>query len=270
MINQFWSLRQDLNKDESYWPPDGTCRCIRCARPFKRDGDCKTHVTKKFCSNPIRSRDGSQTDSFIKDRKRAKKIAEDESKTITIGDEKVPLNMLPEFVYLGHLVRYDGNKMFNLKRRMNKAQSAFGALYRIWKEDLIHLSIKLIAYQAFVASIFSYGCESWILDYNFCKKVNHWNALNMSKLTKRTIPDEKRKPTFDILKKIRKYRTEWLRISFLNSPSEPLTKSLHYQNLHRRPGDIFSDFKEVSNQRMLEYLKRDNWKLILLPKELQS
>ena len=28
--------------------------------------------------------------------------------------------------------------------------------------------------------------------------------------------------------------------------NEPITKSLHYQNLNRKPGDIFSDFEHKS------------------------
>ena len=34
--------------------------------------------------------------------------------------------MVPEFVYLGHLIRYDGDKLPNLKRRIKKAQAVLG------------------------------------------------------------------------------------------------------------------------------------------------
>ena len=50
--------------------------------------------------------------------------------------------MVPEFVYLGHLIRYayDGDKLQNIliKRRIiniKKPQAAFGLLYRIWSEE---------------------------------------------------------------------------------------------------------------------------------------
>ena len=36
---------------------------------------------------------------------------------MTIGNEK--LKMVREFVYLGHLIRYDGDKLPNLKRSIN-------------------------------------------------------------------------------------------------------------------------------------------------------
>ena len=63
-------------------------------------------------------------------------------------------------------------------------------------------------------------------------------------------------------------RADWLRISFTNDPNEPITKSLHNQNLNRKPGDIFSDFEHKSHDKMMELLKREDWKEKLLPKEL--
>ena len=59
--------------------------------------------------------------------KREQIIENDSKNVLTIGDEK--LKMVPEFVYLGHLIRYDGDKLPNLKRRIKKAQAAFGLLY---------------------------------------------------------------------------------------------------------------------------------------------
>ena len=99
---------------------------------------------------------------------------------LIIGDEK--LKMVPEFVYLGHLIRYDGDKLPNLKRRIKKAQAAFGLLFRIWNEEVIDLSVKILAYTAFVVSIFTYGSESWILDDKTKKKVINWNVKNISPL----------------------------------------------------------------------------------------
>ena len=176
--------------------------------------------------------------------------------------------MVPEFVYLGHLIRYDGDKLPNLKRRIKKAQAAFGLLFRIWSEEEIDLSVKLLAYTAFVVSIFTYGSESWILDDKTKKKVINWNAKNISLLTNNSIHEESKYPTLDVLTIIRKRRADWLRISFTNDPNEPITKSLHYQNLHRKPGDIFSDFEHKSHDKMMELLNREDWKEKLLPKEL--
>ena len=109
----------------------GTYRCERCARPFKTDAARKTHRTRKgACSNPKRNRTKSLTDEYIRNLKREKIIENDSKNVLTIGDEK--LKMVPEFVYLGHLIRYDGDKLPNLKRRIKKAQAAFGLLFRIW------------------------------------------------------------------------------------------------------------------------------------------
>ena len=107
--------------------------------------------------------------------------------------------MVPEFLYLGHLIRYDGDKLPNLKRRIKKAQAAFGLLFRIWNEEVIDLSVKILAYTAFVVSIFTYGSESWILDDKTKKKVINWNAKNISLLTNNSIHEESKHPTLDVL-----------------------------------------------------------------------
>ena len=116
--------------------------------------------------------------------------------------------MVPEFVYLGHLIRYDGDKLPNLKRRIKKAQAAFGLLFRIWNEEVIDLSVKILAYTAFVVSIFTYGSESWILDDKTKKKVINWNAKNISLLTNNSIHEESKHPTLDVLTIIRKRRAD--------------------------------------------------------------
>ena len=266
LIDRFWFIRS-LNPNECHWPSDGTYRCERCARPFKTDAARKTHRTRKgACSNPKRNRTKSLTDEYIRNLKREQIIENDSKNVLTIGDEK--LKMVPEFVYLGHLIRYDGDKLPNLKRRIKKAQAAFGLLFRIWSEEEIDLSVKILAYTAFVVSIFTYGSESWILDDKTKKKVINWNAKNISLLTNNSIHEESKHPTLDVLTIIRKRRADWLRISFTNDPNEPITKSLHYQNLNRKPGDIFSDFEHKSHDKMMELLKREDWKEKLLPKEL--
>ena len=146
---------------------------------------------------PKRNRTKSLTDEYIRNLKREQIIENDSKNVLTIGDEK--LKMVPEFVYLGHLIRYDGDKLPNLKRRIKKAQAAFGLLFRIWSEEVIDLSVKILAYTAFVVSIFTYGSESWILDDKTKKKVINWNAKNISLLTNNSIHEESKHPTLDVV-----------------------------------------------------------------------
>jgi len=73
----------------------------------------------KLCSNAKRNRTKSLADEYIENLKREQIIENDLKNVLAIGDEK--LKMVPEFVYLGHLIRYDGDKLPNLKRRIKKA-----------------------------------------------------------------------------------------------------------------------------------------------------
>ena len=116
-------------------------------------------------------------------------------------------------------------------------------LFRIWSEEEIDLFVNPSVHCICCFYKFTYGSESWILDDKTKKKVINWDAKNISLLTNNSIHEESKHPTLDVLTIIRKRRADWLRISFTNDLNEPITKSLHYQNLNRKPGDIFSDFE---------------------------
>ena len=48
-------------------------------------------------------------------------------------------------------------------------------------------------------------------------------------------------------------------------PNDPLTKSLYFQNLNRRDGDIFSDFKGFEDhESFISRRKSPDWKKSLI------
>ena len=61
------------------------------------------------------------------------------------------------------------------------------------------------------------------------------------------------------------YRANLLHSTFLGDPNDPLTKSLYFQNLNRRDGDIFSDFKGFEDhESFISRLKSPDWKKSLI------
>ena len=70
LIENFWTSHgHRINRDDNYWPDDGTIRCQCCARPFKTAAARGKHL-KTNCVNRVRNRTGSNTDKFIMNVKR--------------------------------------------------------------------------------------------------------------------------------------------------------------------------------------------------------
>ena len=60
---------------------------------------------------------------------------------------------------------------------------------------------------------------------------------------------------------IKQRRANWLHSAFLGDPNDPLNKSLYFQNLNRRDGDIFSDFEDLEDhESFISRLKSPDWK----------
>ena len=75
------------------------------------------------------------------------------------------------------------------------------------------------------------------------------------------------------MRMIRQRSANWLCISihndsaFLGDPNDSLTidKSLYFQNLNRRDGDIFSDFEDFEDhESFISRLKSPHWKQSLI------
>ena len=260
LIEDFWKLHGNrINRDIDYWPDDGTFRCHCCARPFKSAAACKSHL--KYCANRERNRTGSSTDEFIMNGKRNQILSE--GKSIKIGDTE--LETVSEFKYLGQILKYDGSKRSNLLHRKHKAQNVFKALYRLWYQEEIYPAVKFLLYQAFVISTFTYGCETWILDKSTTDFIRSFNSRNLHSITCRGFDVEFNDPSIDLLKMIKQRRANWLHSTFLGDPNDPLTKSLYFQNLNRRDGDIFSDFKGFEDhESFISKLKSPDWKKSLI------
>ena len=166
---------------------------------------------------------------------------------------------------LGQILKYDGSKRSNLLHRKHKAQNVFKALYRLWYQEEIYPAVKFLLYQAFVISTFTYGCETWILDKSTTDFIRSWNSRNLHSLTGLHFSIEFKTPSINLMRMIRQRRANWLHSAFLGDPNDSLTKSLYFQNLNRRDGDIFSDFEVFEDhESFISRLKSPDWKQSLI------
>ena len=76
------------------------------------------------------------------------------AKVVTIGDTEI--STVDEFIYLGYLLRYDGNETQNLEMRFTKANTAFSCLRKIWSnKTYLPQELKIRVFNTFVLSVLS-------------------------------------------------------------------------------------------------------------------
>ena len=76
------------------------------------------------------------------------------AKVVTIGETEI--STVDEFIYLGYLLRYDGNETQNLEMRFTKANSvtAFSCLRKIWSnKTYLPQELKIRVFNTFVLQV---------------------------------------------------------------------------------------------------------------------
>ena len=125
---------------------------------------------------------------------------------MTLGEDA--LENVFGFEYLGSEVQADGDCEHAVEVRMAQAGYRFGRLTEVWASDL-PLAAKLNLYSAGVVSVLTHAHESWTLSVKLRSKLKGWNTRCLHKITGRSIPDESRSPTWDLVGKLRARRLKW-------------------------------------------------------------
>ena len=114
------------------------------------------------------------------------------------------------FKYLGSIFAADGSQEPDLKRRIGIADTRMGQLRHLFNSSQVPLATKLKLYEAAVVSLFTYGCEAWTLTPKTIRKINGANSRLLARITRRTVHEEARSPSYDIIRSIRYRRLVWL------------------------------------------------------------
>ena len=95
---------------------------------------------------------------------------------------RVQLEEVDSFKYLGATVTKKGRSTVEVKTRLAMATSALARLFKIWKSNNISFSTKFKLYKSLVLSIALYGCESWTLTAELEKRVRSFEMLCLRRL----------------------------------------------------------------------------------------
>ena len=107
-------------------------------------------------------------------------VLKKESPVITIFAEKIRLEQVKEFKYLGSWITEDGDCLTEIKRRIGVAKSFFWKHKELLKHN-ISMKLKKMILNIYIFSVVSYGCESWTFNSAIVKTIKLFRNVVLQK-----------------------------------------------------------------------------------------
>ena len=114
------------------------------------------------------------------------------------------------FVYLGAEIAADGDQEVTVKHRCDITWGRFSEYRKVLTTTKLPLSLKLRLFETLIVSTMIYGSSAWFLINNIKRKINGISSKMLSQISKRSIHEEARKPSLDVLGLIMKRRWSYL------------------------------------------------------------
>lgn len=86
-------------------------------------------------------------------------VPEQQGNTVNIGGQL--FEIVDEFVYLGALIRADGDPALEVKRRIMAANRCFYSLQRHLRSNMLTIKTKCMIYKTLIRPVLLYGSETW-------------------------------------------------------------------------------------------------------------
>ena len=152
-IRDFW-LKSGLSPcAEFYADPQGKSRCEICAKAFKRPQDLKAHKTRTGHTNEKSYASSKAAYSAVAYEKR--KDQQDALPKVMWSDTQrgdTTADNCCRFKYMGSNFDVDGDQTIDVLTRVAMAQQRFGKMRHIWKDNILHQSLRLRLYRSSVCS----------------------------------------------------------------------------------------------------------------------
>ena len=148
----------------------------------------------------------------------------------------------------------------DIKHRIAIARTRFGTMMSIWKDKLLPNPVKIKIYRSYVGKSATHSFQAWRFDEKARACVNGFNAHCLSIITGRTIIEEARTPSFDMVLDIRKARLAWLGHVLRMDKDRSLVKSLEAYLLNKHDASIvldapkfrkFNHLSQMANNKVL-------------------
>ena len=136
------------------------------------------------------------------------KIKQDELPKVHIGNHE--LENVYTFTYLGTEISGDGNSEITAQHRCNVAIGKFNEHRSILTSTKLPIQMRLRLYTVLVVSTMIYGSSAWFFTTGVKRKVNGVNSKLLAQITKRTIHEEAKYPSVNVVELIEDRRWNYL------------------------------------------------------------
>ncbi len=139
--------------------------------------------------------------------------------------------------------------------------SGYADLRRLLTASRLPKDLRLRLLNASVISTLLYGCEAGKLSAQARGKLNGTVSKMLSRITGRTIADEARKPTLDVVMRARDRRWNWLG-HFLRLEEHRVIRQVLMNCVKPTPDSIFGD-PDLDSRKAAELAAdREKWKIL--------
>ena len=204
-------VTETTEEDVANLPPEKKFKfvCDKCNMSYPKQHSLSVHKGR-WCkgsrSAKKPSRKGTVADRIIT-RLKVEKNQETLSK-VMMGNEI--LENVYAFPYLGAEIAGDGNQEVTLKHRTDIAWARFVEHRKVLSATKLPISLRIRLYACLIVSTMVYGSSALLFTEELARKLNGVSSKMLSIITKRSVHDEARDPTFDTVISVRLRRWNYL------------------------------------------------------------
>ena len=204
-------VSQTTEADVAALPAEKQLRfeCDKCGWTYANQHGLSIHQAR-FCkkrrTNRLQNRKGTVADRIVK-RHKIEQLQETLDKVRIGADE---LENVYSFIYLGADTPADGNHEVPVQHRINIAWGAFNDHRKTLTAAKLPTALRTHLYRATVVSTMAYGSEAWMFTNKIKQKLNGVNSKLLAQITRRTIHEEARIPTFNTIEHVLSRRWDYL------------------------------------------------------------
>ena len=258
-------VSETTEKDIVNLPPEKAFKfeCTDCGMTYPTKHGLAVHKgrwckKKKNAKKP--SRKGTVADRIVSKMKIVKH--QETLEKVLLGTNE--LQNVYSFVYLGAEIAGDGDHEIPLKHRSDVAWGRFNNMRTTITSTKLSIKLRVRLFAAVIVPTLIYGCEAWFLTKKIVRKLNGMNSKMLSIITKRSIHEEAKEPTYDTVEQV--YKRRWNYLGHVLRLDEEQAARRYLLELSPKespftPGSLFADTKFRDVNSMIQAANdRNLWK----------
>ena len=240
--------------------------CPACGMTYPTQHGLNVHRGRRFCKGSKTakkpSRRGTVADRIIS------RIKVDEYQkslpTVKMGNQE--LENVYTFDYLGSAIAGDGDQQVALKNRSDIAWGRFNDNRTTVTSTKLSVELRVRLHVALTVSTLAYGSSAWLLDDSMKRTLNGISSKMLSTITRRSIHEEAREPTFSVIDYVLKRRRSYLGHILRMDPQRAVRRYLLELNPRVAPfipGSLLDDTNCESVEELMNHAEdRSYWTII--------